>query len=80
MTKNYTCSASGKPIPESRVEALRILGIPEEQWTCVEHGGTQRKRGIYFGNHGSGQLVIANYVDNETLVKEEETLAKLEEA
>jgi hypothetical protein len=46
----------------------------------VEHGGTQRKRGIYFGNHGSGQLVIANYVDNETLVKEEETLAKLEEA
>ena len=68
MNKTYSCSVSGKPIPETRVEALQSLGIPTEQWTCIEHSNTKRLQGIYFGNHGSGQLVIAKSIsDHETM-------------
>lgn len=79
MSKKYYCSVSNNLIPEQRVEALKVLGVPEDQWTCVEFSNTSRKKGIYFGNHGSGQLVIASYVDNRGLVDEAEAISKLEE-
>lgn len=76
---NYYCSVSGNPIPSQRVEALKLLGIPESEWTCVEFGNTKRKKGVYFGNHGSGQLIIANSVDSSSLVDEAEAISTLEE-
>ena len=79
MNKKFYCVASGNEIPQQRVEALKILDIPETQWTCVEFSNTTRKKGVYFGNHGSGQLVIASSVDNKGLVDEAEAISNLEE-
>lgn len=81
MSKIYYCSVSGEELPGSRVEALQMLGIPESSWTSVKNSNTKRNKGVYFGNHGSGKLVIATkvYTDNitdvdEALVAEEKTL------
>jgi len=67
MDKIYYCSVSGEPLPGSRVEALRLLGIPENLWTAVQHSKVRRNKGIYFGEQGSGKLIIANKIYSETL-------------
>jgi len=72
MNKIYYCSVSGEPLPGSRVEALQILGIPENLWTSVQHSKVKRNKGIYFGEQGSGKLIIASkvYSDNMTNIDE----------
>lgn len=72
MNKIYYCSVSGEPLPGSRVEALQMLGIPENLWTSVQHSKIKRNKGIYFGEQGSGKLIIASkvYSDNMTNIDE----------
>ena len=74
MSKIYYCSISGEPLPGSRVEALRMLGIPENSWTSVQHSKVKRNKGIYFAEQGSGKLIIASKVYSDNMSSIEEAL------
>jgi hypothetical protein len=73
-SKQYLCAVSGKPIPQMRVEYLQESGIPEENWTLVQHSTVTRKKGIYVGEvsgdeglEEAGELVIVDRVDNTSV-------------
>jgi hypothetical protein len=72
MTKKYYCKISGKEIPKPRVEALTMLEIPQEDWTCIEFAPQARKKGVYVDLDAS--FIIADNVNFIPLeeVKEEE--------
>ena len=78
MEKIYYCSISGEPLAGSRVEALKMLGIPENLWTSVEHSKVKRNKGIYFGTQGSGELIIASKVYSESDTNLDEALNEQE--
>ena len=65
--KIYKCSVSGKNIPKERVEALRMLGVPEENWTCVEHSLAKPRQGVYLGEVGTSQLLIVDKVYDDSV-------------
>ena len=65
--KQYKCVVSGKVIPEARVEALQMLGLPENRWTCVEHALAMPRKGIYMGENGTSELKIVNKVYNDSV-------------
>lgn len=60
--QNPVCVISGKVIPPERVEALKMLGVPEHLWTCVEHSTTRPRQGIFLGEHGTSQLLFVDKV------------------
>lgn len=72
MEKIYYCSISGEPLTGSRIEALKMLGVPENLWTSVKYSNVKRNKGIYFGEQGSGKLIVATkvYSDNITSIDE----------
>ena len=78
MEKIYYCSVSGEPLPGSRVDALKMLGIPENMWTSVQHSKVKRSKGIYFGEQGSGKLIIADRVYSDTISNIDEALTDQE--
>lgn len=78
MEKIYYCSVSGEPLPGSRVDALRMLGIPENLWTSVQHSKIKRNKGIYFGEQGSGKLIIANKVYSDSMTNIDDALLEQE--
>jgi hypothetical protein len=78
MEKIYYCSISSEPLAGSRVEALKMLGIPENLWTSIEHSKVKRNKGIYFGSQGSGKLIIASKVYNESDTNLDEALNEQE--
>jgi len=78
MSKIYYCSISGEPLPGSRVEALQMLGVPENLWTSVQHSKVRRNKGIYFGEQGSGKLIIANKVYSDNISNIDEALTEQE--
>ena len=78
MEKIYYCSVSGEPLPGSRVEALQMLGIPENMWTAVQHSKVKKNKGIYFGSQGSGKLIIADKVYSESMSNIDEALNEQE--
>ena len=65
--KKYTCVVSGKDIPRERVEALKMLGLPESRWTCVEHALATPRKGIYLGEVGTSELLIVDKVYNDSV-------------
>jgi hypothetical protein len=65
--KVYKCVVSGKVIPEERVEALKMLGTPENRWTCVEHALASPRKGIYLGEVGTSELLIVDKVYNDSV-------------
>lgn len=68
MSKSkYICVVSGKPIPKERVEALKMLGTPESQWTCVEHSFIKPRQGLYLGEVGTSELLIVDKVYNDSV-------------
>jgi hypothetical protein len=64
---NYKCVVSGKPIPKERVEALKMLGIHESQWTCVEHSFIKPRQGVYLGEVGTSELLIVDKVYEDSV-------------
>jgi len=78
MEKIYYCSVSGEPLPGSRVEALKMLGIPENMWTAVKHSKIRRNKGIYFGEQGSGKLIIASKIYSDNISNLDEALTEQE--
>jgi hypothetical protein len=78
MEKIYYCSVSGEPLPGSRVEALQMLGIPENIWTAVQHSNVKRNKGIYFGEQGSGKLIIAKRVYSDSMSNIDDALTEQE--
>jgi len=78
MSKIYYCSVSGEPLPGSRVEALQMLGIPENMWTSVKHSNVKRNKGIYFGEQGSGKLIIAKKVYSDSMSNIDDALTEQE--
>ena len=78
MEKIYYCAVSGEPLAGSRVEALQMLGIPENAWTSVEHSKVRRNKGIYFGSQGSGKLIIATKIYSESETNLDEALNEQE--
>lgn len=78
MEKIYYCSVSGEPLPGSRVDALRMLGIPENLWTSIQHSKIKRNKGIYFGEQGSGKLIIANKVYSDGMTNIDDALLEQE--
>ena len=65
--KEYKCVVSGKVIPKERVEALKMLGLPENRWTCVEHALAMPRKGIYMGENGTSELKIVDKVYNDSV-------------
>ena len=65
--KTYKCVVSGKNIPHERVEALKMLGLPESRWTCVEHALDVPRKGIYLGEVGTRELLIVDKVYNDSV-------------
>lgn len=65
--KIYKCAVSGKEIPSERVEALEMLGIPEDKWTCVEHSITKPKQGIFMGEVGASEMKVVDKVYNDSV-------------
>jgi len=78
MDKIYYCSVSGEPLPGSRVDALRLLGIPENLWTSVQNSKVKRNKGIYFGEQGSGKLIIASKIYSDSMTNLDEALVEQE--
>lgn len=78
MEKIYYCSVSGEPLPGSRVDALKMLGIPENMWTAVKHSKIRRNKGIYFGEQGSGKLIIASKIYSDNISNLDEALTEQE--
>ena len=78
MSKIYYCSVSGEPLPGSRVDALKMLGIPENMWTSVQHSKIKRHKGIYFGEQGSGKLIIANKIYSDNISNIDDALTEQE--
>jgi len=78
MNKIYYCSISGEPLPISRIEALQMLGVPENMWTLTKHSKVKRNKGIYFGEQGSGKLIIANKVYSDNMTNLDEALLEEE--
>lgn len=78
MDKIYYCSVSGEPLTGSRVEALKMLGIPENLWTSIQHSKIKRNKGIYFGEQGSGKLIIADRVYSDNMSNIDEALTDQE--
>ncbi len=58
---------SGKPLSADRVKALKMLGIPQERWTVVEHSMESKKQGIYFGEVGTSELKVVKKVYNDSI-------------
>lgn len=65
--KIHYCTISGKPIPAARVEALISLGIPETQWTCVEHSQVKKVKGIYMGENGTSELKLVDKIYDDSV-------------
>lgn len=63
----YKCVVSGKTIPKERVEALKMLGIPQELWTCVEHSLTKPRQGLFLGEVGTSELLIVDKVYDDSV-------------
>ena len=78
MSKIYYCSVSGEPLPGSRVEALKMLGVPENMWTAVQHSKVRKNKGIYFGEQGSGKLIIASKIYSDNISNIDEALTEQE--
>lgn len=78
MSKIYYCSVSGEPLTGSRVEALKMLGIPENMWTSVNHSKVKRNKGIYFGEQGSGKLIIASKIYSDNISNLDDALTEQE--
>jgi hypothetical protein len=66
-TKKHFCTVSGKEIPSERVDALKMLGVPESKWTCVEHSTTKPKQGIFMGEHGTSDLKMVDKVYDDSV-------------
>jgi len=67
MSKKHLCVVSGKAIPKERVAALRMLGTPENQWTCVEYSLTKPRQGIFLGESGTSQLLMVDRVYDDSV-------------
>jgi hypothetical protein len=65
--KTYLCAVSGKVIPPERIKALIFLGVPEQNWTCVEHSLAKPRKGIYMGEVGTSELKIVDKVYNDSV-------------
>lgn len=70
MTKKHFCKISGKEIPLARVEALQMLEVPEEEWTCIEFAPQSRKKGVYVDLDSS--FIIADNVEFSPLEEKNE--------
>jgi hypothetical protein len=68
--KQHYCKISGNAIPLARVEALQVLGIPEEDWTCIEFAPQSRKKGVYVDLDSS--FIIADTVEFVTLEQKDD--------
>lgn len=69
MKPKPVCYISGKEIPEERVEALKMLGVPEHLWTCVEYSITKPKKAIYSGEVGTSDLIFCDKVYDDSVRK-----------
>ena len=63
----YKCSVSGEALSPERVEALKVLGVPESKWTNIKHSQVKKLRGVYAGDDGSNDIVICDAVDGGSL-------------
>lgn len=63
----YKCSVSGEAISPERVEALKVLGVPESKWTNIKHSQVKKLRGVYAGDDGSSDIVICDAVNGGSL-------------
>lgn len=70
MITHY-CSISGEALPPERVEALRVLGVPESLWTKKEYSQVKKLRAVYAGDDGSNDIVICDKVDGGNLFDNE---------
>jgi hypothetical protein len=65
--KIHKCVVSGKTIPKERVEALKMLGTPENLWTCVEHSLAKPKQGLFLGEVGTSELLLVDKVYDDSV-------------
>ena len=64
MKTKYYCTVSKQEIPPERVEALRILEVPEDEWTLKEYSQCRKKKGIWMGDVGRSELKIVTKIES----------------
>lgn len=62
-----TCFVCGQEIIEARAQFLKESGVAETHATCVKHSQTQRKQGVYTGEHGTSDMILCRKVYNDDL-------------
>lgn len=77
---NNKCCICTNNIPEERIEALNILGILSNNYTCISCASVVIKpyKGVYVGQSGISPLILANslgqYGIEKAALKEEEEI------
>jgi len=58
----YFCVITGQEIPQERVDALVMLGIPVNRWTIVTASQERRNKAVWNGETGTSELIICQDV------------------
>ncbi len=67
-TGTFLCAVSGQEIPSERIEALRLLGVPERQWTRIEFTPIRAVKGLMVGN----DLLVVDSLGKDGIDKSED--------
>lgn len=65
---DYVCPC-GNTIPRIRVQALIEMGVPKEEWLCLEcaNKAVKRKQGIFFGYDSDAELKVVSKVYQDSV-------------
>jgi hypothetical protein len=59
---SYKCFVCNQVIPAARVEFLIGDVTPLHELTCLHHSTTSKIKGIYFGEHGTSEIILCDKV------------------
>lgn len=68
MLKCYKCLCE---ISQDRLEALTVLETPPQLLTCINCAPKEFKRGIWLGESGNSELVIASKIYHNRMIRED---------
>jgi hypothetical protein len=60
---NTICQTCHKPLSPERLEALRVLEVPEREQTCISCAPNNKIKGFFPFTSGTSSLIFANRVD-----------------
>lgn len=58
----HFCVVTGAEIPQERIDALIMLGIPEPRWTVIGASQERRNKAVWSGEAGTSELIVCKDV------------------